>query len=241
MADDVTFVTVTGLWSHIVDDGVVDDDSNPDVVYPKGKVTFTPRLGSNGYLPAGDPTASVTVAAVTAAIVDGILTDLQGREGVLLAATVGGYPIYWTATPTLEWKGVKLPSKSITFDARQVGGTHIHLNDLSDITPPAGNDNGAPTPTGVLHLPAVGDFTYSYRLSNGEFAEGAELYYLLGAAPAPTLRWNFDIDGDTATIVVAVADHGSVPPGTRFWLLHKASAMSPAKELLTGPVRKATE
>ncbi|GAC71047.1 LtfC-like domain-containing protein [Gordonia soli] len=238
MADDITYQHITGEWAHVVDDGITDPDAEPDEVRPTGKVLFTPLLGSNGFLPSGEPTKSVTVAPVTALIADGVLTDIQGRDGIWLVATIGGYPIHWTATPTLTWQNTKLASKPITFAPPPDGETEVHLNDLVDVTPPSGNDNGRPTPLGTLNLPAVGDYTYTFRSTHGDLGDGAQLYYLIGSAPSPSRRWDFVIVDGVATIVVPVADHSPVPPGSQFWLIHKAGPSAPATELLTGPVRK---
>lgn len=128
---DYTFQTVTGHWRHLVDDTVRDPDDLPDSITPAGSVLFTPWLGENGQLPTGDPTTLVSVDTVTALIVDGDLADLQGRPGVKLVATIGDNPVWWTATPRLEWKGRKLPGKKITFGPT---GTDVNLADLIDVT-----------------------------------------------------------------------------------------------------------
>ncbi|QMU18986.1 hypothetical protein [Gordonia rubripertincta] len=130
---DVTYMTVTGQWSHIVDDGIVDGDPNPDTVHPTGKVVFAPKPSNAGFVTAGPPGSSetTTLAEVPALIADGVLTDLQGNPGVRLAKTVGGNPIRWVAQPTLMWGKKTLASKSVTFDPPTTGDT-LHLNDLFD-------------------------------------------------------------------------------------------------------------
>ncbi|ANA85494.1 minor tail protein [Gordonia phage Blueberry] len=130
---DITYMTVTGLWTHIVDDGIVDGDPNPDVVRPTGKVVFAPKPSNTGFVTAGAAGASesVTLAEVPALVADGVLTDLQGNDGIRLAATIGGNPVRWVAQPTLLYGKKTLPSKSVTFDPPTVGTT-LHLNDLFD-------------------------------------------------------------------------------------------------------------
>ncbi|AMS03930.1 minor tail protein [Gordonia phage UmaThurman] len=130
---DITYMTVTGLWTHIVDDGIVDGDPNPDVVHPMGKVVFAPKPSNTGFVTAGaaGESESVTLAEVPALIADGVLTDLQGNDGVRLAATIGGNPVRWVAQPTLMYGKKTLPSKAVTFDPPTVGTT-LHLNDLFD-------------------------------------------------------------------------------------------------------------
>lgn len=130
---DITYMTVTGLWTHIVDDGIVDGDPNPDTVHPTGKVVFAPKPSNTGFVTAGaaGESESVTLAEVPALVAAGVLTDLQGNEGVRLAATIGGNPVRWVAQPTLMWGKKTLPSKAVTFDPPTVGTT-LHLNDLFD-------------------------------------------------------------------------------------------------------------
>ncbi|QBG78423.1 minor tail protein [Gordonia phage Walrus] len=130
---DITYMTVTGLWTHIVDDGIVDGDPNPDVVHPMGKVVFAPKPSNTGFVTAGaaGESESVTLAEVPALVADGVLTDLQGNDGIRLAATIGGNPVRWVAQPTLLYGKKTLPSKSVTFDPPTVGTT-LHLNDLFD-------------------------------------------------------------------------------------------------------------
>ncbi|QDP44147.1 hypothetical protein SEA_JUJU_31 [Gordonia phage JuJu] len=130
---DITYMTVTGLWTHVVDDGIVDGDPNPDTVHPTGKVVFAPKPSNTGFVTAGaaGESESVTLAEVPALVAAGVLTDLQGNPGVRLAATVGGNPVRWVAQPTLMWGKKTLPSKSVTFDPPTVGTT-LHLNDLFD-------------------------------------------------------------------------------------------------------------
>ncbi|QBG78505.1 minor tail protein [Gordonia phage Barco] len=130
---DITYMTVTGLWTHIVDDGIVDGDPNPDTVRPTGKVVFAPKPSNTGFVTAGaaGESESVTLAEVPALVADGVLTDLQGNDGIRLAATIGGNPVRWVAQPTLLYGKKTLPSKSVTFDPPTVGTT-LHLNDLFD-------------------------------------------------------------------------------------------------------------
>ena len=126
----VEYMTVTGLWSHIIDDGIVDGDPNPDVVHPTGKVVFAPKLPA-GFVVGGSPAENVTIAELPALIAGGILTDLQGNTGVKLPKSVDGTPIRWVAKPDVRYGKQTLPSKSVTFDPPTTGDT-LHLNDVFD-------------------------------------------------------------------------------------------------------------
>ena len=121
---DVQFQRITGYWAHIAEDGVVDDDPYPDLVRPTGIVRFEPYLGSSPVVAAGSGYA-VTVGAVRAMVSDGVLRDLQDREGVQLAAYIDGAPVWWTAHyDSLEYRGVKVPHRSVVFGPN-LGGTNI--------------------------------------------------------------------------------------------------------------------
>lgn len=235
---DITYQHITGQWAHLIDDRITDTDAEPDKVFPTGKVRFTPNLGSQGALPAGSPTESVSVADVTALVTSGLLTDLEGRPGIWLAATIGGYAVYWTATPELKWNNTKLPSTPITFGPPDADVTEVHLNDLINVTPPDGADIGRQTPRGDLHLPTVGDYEYTYTLGGGDFDTDSELYYLIGNPPASLTRWDFALEDNIATVTKPNAAVALVAAGTKYWLMFKADATSPARELLTGVVRK---
>lgn len=130
MMPTVEYMTVTGLWSHIIDDGIVDGDPNPDVVHPTGKVVFAPKLPA-GFVVGGSPAENVTIAELPALIAGGILTDLQGNTGVKLPKSVDGTPIRWVAKPDVRYGKQTLPSKSVTFDPPTTGDT-LHLNDVFD-------------------------------------------------------------------------------------------------------------
>ena len=126
----VEYMTVTGLWSHIIDDGIVDGDPNPDVVHPTGKVVFAPKLPA-GFVVGGSPAENVTIAELPALIAGGILTDLQGHTGVKLPKSIDGAPIRWVAKPDVRYGKQTLASRSVTFDPPTTGST-LHLNDLFD-------------------------------------------------------------------------------------------------------------
>lgn len=126
----VEYMTVTGLWSHIIDDGIVDGDPNPDVVHPTGKVIFAPKLPA-GFVVGGSPTENVTIAELPALIAGGVLTDLQGNTGVRLPKSIDGAPIRWIAKPDVRYGKQTLASRSVTFDPPTTGST-LHLNDLFD-------------------------------------------------------------------------------------------------------------
>ncbi|WP_454175389.1 hypothetical protein [Gordonia sputi] len=123
-------MTVTGMWSHIIDDGIVDGDPNPDIVHPTGKVVFAPKLPA-GFVVGGSPAENVTIAELPALIAAGVLTDLQGHTGVKLPKSVDGTPIRWVAKPDVRYGKQTLASRSVTFDPPTTGST-LHLNDLFD-------------------------------------------------------------------------------------------------------------
>lgn len=104
----VTSYLVTGDWRTITGDTPLDPDPYPDIVTVTGHVRFSPDdLGPR----LADGTA-YTIGPVTALIADGQLRDLQGREGVWLAADVDGQPVAWTAVVRLHHAGVVRTFKS---------------------------------------------------------------------------------------------------------------------------------
>ncbi|ANA86555.1 hypothetical protein SEA_LOZINAK_58 [Gordonia phage Lozinak] len=234
---DITYQHVTGKWTHLVEDGMVDLDSVPDEVGVTGHIRFIPVVDPKvPAFPTGDPTRSVSVSEIGAVVVNGEIEDHQGRPGVWLVATIGGRPVRWTARPNLTFNGVVIPTRDIVFLPPETGD-ELHLNDV--IEDPEVNWGGhRATPTVDLNLPTVGDYAYSYRIAAGEFDPDAELYYLFGDPPTPDLRWDFDIDTDVASILKTGVAVSEVLPGTRYWLIFKAGPTSPARELLTGVVRK---
>ncbi|QDB74534.1 minor tail protein [Gordonia phage Melba] len=229
---DITYMTVTGLWTHIVDDGIVDGDPNPDTVRPTGKVVFAPKPSNTGFVTAGaaGESESVTLAEVPALVADGVLTDLQGNDGIRLAATIGGNPVRWVAQPTLLYGKKTLPSKSVTFDPPTVGTT-LHLNDLFD-------DIGPQSPLVTTEVKAyrdqavaardeaqqlldevaagvVPDSGVAARIADPESASGAAVDARIGAAGLLTQE---DADAAYAPLdqyVVFRDTEGNVlPPGT---------------------------
>lgn len=110
---EVVSYKLTGYWVHIVKDGLLDVDALPDEEAPYGWVKFTPLSPKVIY--AGDPSTAYTVGSVEADIVKGVLTDLQGREGIYLASSIGGVPIQWQAKTHLEFAGHKIPFPTIEF------------------------------------------------------------------------------------------------------------------------------
>ncbi|QGJ87278.1 hypothetical protein SEA_WOCKET_32 [Gordonia phage Wocket] len=187
---DITYMTVTGLWSHVVDDGIVDGDPNPDTVHPTGKVVFAPKPSNTGFVTAGAAGASesVTLAEVPALVAAGVLTDLQGNEGVRLAATIGGNPVRWVAQPTLMWGKKTLPSKSVTFDPPTVGTT-LHLNDLFD-------DVGPQSPLVTTEVKAYRDQAVAARDAAQQILDDAALGVVPDAGVAARIA---DPDSETRT------------------------------------------
>ncbi|QIG58705.1 minor tail protein [Gordonia phage DatBoi] len=231
---DITFMHVTGEWGHFIDDTTLDPDSDPDEVRPSGSIRFTPQ---GDWLPAGEPTRSVSVGPVSTTIEQGVIRDLQGREGVRLVATIGGQRVRWKAEISIQHKGAVLTTQTITFRAPADGSTAVRLNDVAIDTAPI-DDGRQPTPVADLNLPTLGDYVYSYRISSGQFPAGSELYYAIGAAPNPDVRWDFDIAGAEATIHVPGAEVAEVTSADSYWLMFRQSAGGPVIELLTGKVRK---
>ncbi|UVF60305.1 hypothetical protein SEA_MURP_31 [Gordonia phage Murp] len=187
---DITYMTVTGLWSHVVDDGIVDGDPNPDTVHPTGKVVFAPKPSNTGFVTAGaaGESESVTLAEVPALVAAGVLTDLQGNEGVRLAATIGGNPVRWVAQPTLMWGKKTLPSKSVTFDPPTVGTT-LHLNDLFD-------DIGPQSPLVTTEVKAYRDQAVAARDAAQQIADEVAAGVVPDAGVAARI---IDPDSETRT------------------------------------------
>lgn len=92
---------VTGDWRTIIGDTPADPDPFPDVVPLTGHVRFVPNGGPR----LADGTA-YTIGPITALVADGQLRDLQGRNGVWLAANVDGLTIEWQATIRLYHAGI---------------------------------------------------------------------------------------------------------------------------------------
>jgi len=234
---DITYQHVTAKWTHLVEDGMVDLDSEPDEVGVTGNVRFIPSVDPKApAYPTGDPTRSVSLSEITAVVVNGEIEDLQGRPGVWLAATIGNRPVRWTARPTLNFNGLAIPSRDITFLPPE-SGNELRLNDVIDEPDVTWAGNRA-TPILDLNLPTVGDFVYSYRLSTGQYDDDAELYYLFGTAESQPVRWDFDIDNDTATIHIPGPEVSEVDAGMRYWLMFKQDAAAPTRELQTGLAKK---
>lgn len=120
---EVISYRLTGDWRHIVEDGLVDLDDLPDEALPTGHVEFIPV--SPQVAVSGSPETAYTLASFKALIAAGVLTDLQGREGVQIAGWVGDTPVYWRAVTHLEYRGKKIPYPDVEFtlesDSRLTG------------------------------------------------------------------------------------------------------------------------
>ena len=112
---------VTGDWRHVVDDGMVDFDDLPDEVKPTGHVRFTP-IGPKVAI-AGVPATAYTLATVKALVAGGRLTDLQGRDGVMLPGRIGDETVRWVAQTHLEYMGQEIDYPVLTFDLS--GDAHL--------------------------------------------------------------------------------------------------------------------
>ena len=120
---EVISYRLTGDWRHIVEDGLVDLDDLPDEALPTGHVEFIPLAPKVAV--SGSPETAYTLASFKALIAAGVLTDLQGREGVQIAGWVGDTPVYWRAVTHLEYRGKKIPYPDVEFtlegDSRLTG------------------------------------------------------------------------------------------------------------------------
>ena len=103
-------------------------------------------------------------------------------------------------------------------------------------------DISTETPSGILWLPAVGDFIYEFTAQGDPLPEGSRLYLAIGKAPVPAVEWDFDITdgGMAANIKVESTAIAPIKPGTNFWLMLMTDPDDPDTkvELLTGQVKK---
>ena len=134
MADVVEHFEVSGDWRHIIEDGMVDLDALPDEVRPTGHVEFTPV--SPDVSVAGVPARAYTLGTDTGLIADGLLTDMQGRDGVHLAGRIGDVVVRWRAVVHLEYRGQVIPYPDVEFDlSGPVRLTGIIHNDMPGAPP----------------------------------------------------------------------------------------------------------
>ncbi|WP_291479813.1 hypothetical protein [Corynebacterium sp.] len=114
---------ITGRWSLLIEDSHADDDAYLDEVPLTGKVTFTP-VWPEGVVaaPAGgddEPLRLVAAQPVTALVADGILTDLQGREGQPLPVQIGEVELWWRARFDVHYRGIEVPLNPLLVDATE--------------------------------------------------------------------------------------------------------------------------
>ncbi|WP_145941761.1 methyl-accepting chemotaxis protein [Corynebacterium glyciniphilum] len=114
---------ITGRWTLLVEDSHADDDAHLDEVPLTGTVTFTP-VWPEGVVAAptgGDdePLRLVAAQPVTALVADGILTDLQGREGQPLPVQIGEVELWWRARFNVAYEGIEVPLNPLLFDATE--------------------------------------------------------------------------------------------------------------------------
>lgn len=114
---------ITGRWTLLVEDSHADDDAYLDEVPLTGTVTFTP-VWPEGVVAAptgGDdePLRLVAAQPVTALVADGILTDLQGREGQPLPVQIGEVELWWRARFTVAYEDIEVPLKPLLVDATE--------------------------------------------------------------------------------------------------------------------------
>lgn len=100
-------------------------------------------------------------------------------------------------------------------------------------------DIGRPTPTGVLNLPTVGDFSHTFEWGGGTFPEGSKLYYLLGDVGTTQQKWSYVIVGAVASIKKESDVVAAIAVDTKFWLVFETpTAPTTEEEILTGKVKK---
>lgn len=100
-------------------------------------------------------------------------------------------------------------------------------------------DIGRSTPSGVLYLPAVGDWNYTFSVEGTPLNPSWRLYIAIGNAPTPSVVWEFVIspDGKSASITVESTVVQAIPLTSRFWLMLQTSVGNPpGVELLTGKI-----
>lgn len=112
---------ITGRWSLLIEDTHADEDAYLDEVPLTGKVIFTP-VWPEGVVaaPAGgedEPLRLVAAQPVTALVADGVLTDLQGREGQPLPVQIGGVELWWRARFDVGYHGIEVPLNPLLVDA----------------------------------------------------------------------------------------------------------------------------
>lgn len=197
---NIEYMTVTGLWSHVIDDGIVDGDPNPDIVKPTGKVIFAPKLPA-GFVIGGTPTENVTIAELPALIAAGILTDLQGNDGVQLPARIDGTPIRWVAKPDVRYNKQSLATKSVTFDPPTTGTT-LHLNDLFD-------DIGELSPLITNQIRAYRDEVVALRGEVAEIVSSGAVEAVADALSEAGVLTSEDGDTRYAPVAQAVPSGGS--------------------------------
>lgn len=103
-------------------------------------------------------------------------------------------------------------------------------------------DISTETPSGILWLPAVGDFIYEWTVQGDPLPEDSRLYFAIGKAPVPALEIDFTITdgGMAANIKIESTAIAPIKPGTTFWLMLMTDPDDPDTkvELLTGQVKK---
>jgi hypothetical protein len=142
--DSVTYGKVKATFITAVGDGQ-DEDETPDFTGAEGTVVFTPSVPTIQAPTAQEP-VTIWPAPVECKLVNGVLTDPQGREGVWLIATQNPalIPVNWNYVVTVSLKGFGTSAMQVSKFDIQVAANG--LTDLSAKIPPSGE--GTPlTPT----------------------------------------------------------------------------------------------
>lgn len=227
-----------------------DVDDKPDETPLSATLTLTPQLVEGKPLVYDNGTTKTLklVAPIEVPIGPAGVINHQGKDYVMVLAPTSvetnmvGQLQYQASFSDVRYGNARTKIDPIYFyvspDDEINLAEHTGVVPVINTGPAAGPDTGAPTPIGTLFLPTVGDFEHSYTLTSGTFDVDAELYYLIGSAPTPSVRWDYDLDDDTASIVKASTAVAPIASGTPYWLMFKPTAAGTARELLTGTVRK---
>ncbi|MGY0497041.1 LtfC-like domain-containing protein [Nocardia sp. FBN12] len=100
-------------------------------------------------------------------------------------------------------------------------------------------DIGQAPPKGIMHIRNHSGLEWQFRWGDGTvpFPAGSQLYLLVGPENAPD-RWDFEILGARATLIVTVAELTSIADRAPFYLMWKQAAAAEPVALGMGRVRR---